>query len=476
MIKSIFLSISALLFFQISLAQTQLKLPALVSDNMVLQQSTEISIWGWAEVNNTVKILPSWTQASVSVKVNNSGKWKASLNTPVAGGPYTIALSSSNESIVLKNVMIGEVWLASGQSNMEMPIKGYRSEPINGNNELILNSKNSNIRMFTVARNSSKDPQEDCDGSWKISSPENTLDFSAVGYVFAQKLNRALNVPIGIIHSSWGGTPVEAWTQKSALNSSVSEQEQSTFNYNRSSTKREQDAPSQLFNGMIHPVLDYSIKGVIWYQGESNRNHPEVYQKTFPLMISNWRALWKNDSLPFYYVQIAPYGRYSGEVNSALLRESQLKTLDLLPHVGMAVTLDIGEYHSIHPAEKTKVGERLSYWALAKDYNIQGIGYSGPIYKSHKIDGEKILVSFDHAPMGLSSYEQPLDQFEIAGPDRVFYPGKATILKGGQVAVSAPQVKEPKAVRYGWSNYLKGTLYNTFGLPASSFRTDNWED
>ncbi|MBL6643595.1 MAG: hypothetical protein ISP64_03145 [Flavobacteriaceae bacterium] len=181
MIKSIFLSISALLFFQISLAQTQLKLPALVSDNMVLQQSTEISIWGWAEVNNTVKILPSWTQVPVSVKVNNSGKWKASLNTPVAGGPYTIALSSSNESIVLKNVMIGEVWLASGQSNMEMPIKGYRSEPINGNNELILNSKNSNIRMFTVARNSSKDPQEDCDGSWKISSPENTLDFSAVG-------------------------------------------------------------------------------------------------------------------------------------------------------------------------------------------------------------------------------------------------------------------------------------------------------
>ena len=231
MIKSIFLSISALLFFQISLAQTQLKLPALVSDNMVLQQSTEISIWGWAEVNNTVKISPSWTQAPISVKVNNSGKWEASLNTPVAGGPYTIALSSSNESIVLKNVMIGEVWLASGQSNMEMPIKGYRSEPINGNNELILNSKNSNIRMFTVARNSSKDPHEDCDGSWKISSPENTLDFSAVGYVFAQKLNRALNVPIGIIHSSWGGTPVEAWTQKSALNSSVSEQEQSTFNY-----------------------------------------------------------------------------------------------------------------------------------------------------------------------------------------------------------------------------------------------------
>ncbi|MEK9609521.1 MAG: sialate O-acetylesterase, partial [Flavobacteriaceae bacterium] len=256
MIKSIFLSISALLFFQISQAQTQLKLPALVSDNMVLQQTTEISIWGWAEDNNTVKILPSWTQVPVSVKVNNSGKWKASLNTPVAGGPYTIALSSGNESIVLKNVMIGEVWLASGQSNMEMPIKGYRSEPINGNNELILNSKNSNIRMFTVARNSSKYPQGDCDGSWKISSPENTLDFSAVGYVFAQKLNRALNVPIGIIHSSWGGTPVEAWIQKSALNSSVSEQEQSTFNYNRSSTKREQDAPSQLFNGMIHPVLD----------------------------------------------------------------------------------------------------------------------------------------------------------------------------------------------------------------------------
>jgi sialate O-acetylesterase len=227
---------------------------------------------------------------------------------------------------------------------------------------------------------------------------------------------------------------------------------------------------------MIHPLLNYKIKGVIWYQGESNRNHPKVYQKTFPLMIKNWRQMWNNDRMPFYYVQIAPYGRYDDKVNSALLRETQLKTLDILDDVGMAVTLDIGEYSSIHPAEKIKVGERLSYWALANDYNIKGIQFSGPVYKSYEIDGDKILLSFDFALMGLSSYEQPLNDFQIAGTDKVFYSAKATLLRNGKVEVSSEKVSKPKAVRYGWKHYLKGSLFNTYGLPASSFRTDHWED
>lgn len=473
--NNILLFLTLVFFGQIIAAQQKLKLPALVSDNMVIQQSAEIHIWGWAEKNKTVEIIPSWTNTLVTVNSDGDGKWKTTIKTPTAGGPYTIRLKSKEESITLKNVMLGEVWLASGQSNMEMPIKGYASEPINGNNELILHSKNPNIRMFKVNRNSSLQPVEDCMGTWKEAGPENTADFSAVAYVFAQKINRVLDIPVGIIHSSWGGTPVEAWTPKEAMDRAVTAEEKSTFRYNQVKKKREQDAPSQLFNGMIYPLLNYNIKGVIWYQGESNILHPKVYQKTFPLMIKSWRQLWNNDLMPFYYVQIAPFGRY-GEVNSAQLRETQLKTMDLLDHVGMAVTLDIGENQSIHPAEKIKVGERLSYWALAKDYDIQGIQFSGPVYKSHEVDGNKILVSFDHAPVGLSSYGASLNDFEIAGKDRVFHPAKAKILRNGIVEVHSEKVSTPIAVRYGWKNLLTGTLFNTFGLPASSFRTDNWED
>lgn len=374
-----FLLIIAFLW-QISFSQQHLKLPALVSDNMVIQQSTQINIWGWADKNNKVEIKPSWNNIAISTSSDKEGKWKTTLQTPKAGGPYSIKISNNNETITLENVMVGEVWLASGQSNMEMPVKGYASEPINGNNELILHSKNPKIRMITIKRNSSPQAVDDFVGSWKEASPNNTGDFSAVAYVFAQKLNRVLDIPIGIIHSSWGGTPVEAWTQKEAIDEVVTVEEKQTFSYNSNKNKRDQDAPSQLFNGMIHPLLNYKIKGVIWYQGESNRNHPKVYQKTFPLMIKNWRQLWNNDEMPFYYVQIAPYGRYDDKVNSALLRETQLKTLDLLDDVGMAVTLDIGEYSSIHPAEKIKVGERLSYWALANNYNIKGIQFSGPVY------------------------------------------------------------------------------------------------
>ena len=472
--KNFLLIISFL--WQISFSQQHLKLPALVSDNMVIQQSTQINIWGWADKNNKVEIRPSWNNIAISTSSNKEGKWKTTLQTPKAGGPYSIKISNNKETITLENVMVGEVWLASGQSNMEMPVKGYASEPINGNNELILHSKNPKIRMITIKRNSSPQAVEDFVGSWKEASPNNTGDFSAVAYVFAQKLNRVLDIPIGIIHSSWGGTPVEAWTQKESIDEVVTAEEKQTFSYNSNKNKRDQDAPSQLFNGMIHPLLNYKIKGVIWYQGESNRNHPKVYQKTFPLMIKNWRQMWNNDRMPFYYVQIAPYGRYDDKVNSALLRETQLKTLDILDDVGMAVTLDIGEYSSIHPAEKIKVGERLSYWALANDYNIKGIQFSGPVYKSYEIDGDKILLSFDFALMGLSSYEQPLNDFQIAGTDKVFYSAKATLLRNGKVEVSSEKVSKPKAVRYGWKQYLKGSLFNTYGLPASSFRTDHWED
>ena len=278
---------TTLLFGQSKETDKHLILPALVSDNMVLQQSSSVGVWGWAEKNKEVMISADWNSETLTVKTDASGKWKTKIKTPVAGGPFSIKISTNKEQITLNNVLIGEVWMGSGQSNMEMPMAGYNNQPINDSNELILSSKNQQIRLFTVKRKTSKTPLYDCEGSWQEASPETVADFSAVAYNFAKQLNNTLGVPIGIINSSWGGTPVEAWIQLEAVEDEVTLEEQKLFNYNISENKREQDAPAYLFNGMINPILDFSLKGVIWYQGESNRNQPRLYSKTFPLMIQN---------------------------------------------------------------------------------------------------------------------------------------------------------------------------------------------
>jgi len=471
----LFFLFTTLLFGQSKETDKHLILPALVSDNMVLQQSSSVGVWGWAEKNKEVMISADWNSETLTVKTDASGKWKTKIKTPVAGGPFSMKISTNKEQITLNNVLIGEVWMGSGQSNMEMPMAGYNNQPINDSNELILSSKNQQIRLFTVKRKTSKIPLYDCEGSWQEASPETVADFSAVAYNFAKQLNNTLGVPIGIINSSWGGTPVEAWIQLEAVEDEVTLEEQKLFNYNISENKREQDAPAYLFNGMINPILDFSLKGVIWYQGESNRNQPRLYSKTFPLMIQNWRDLWKSPKLSFYYVQIAPFD-YSKNLNSAYLRESQLETLSKTDNIGMVVTLDIGEENNIHPAEKQLVGKRLAYWALANDYGIKKIGFSGPKYKSNEIEGDKMTLKFDFAEKGLSTFGHPLNDFEIAGQDRVFYPAEAKILRNKTIQVHSEKVKNPVAVRYAWKNFLVGSLFNTQKLPASSFRTDDWED
>mgnify|MGYP003632462141 CR=1 FL=1 len=450
----------------VSLAQ--IELPAFFGDHMVLQQNSDVSIWGTDKPNAKIKVIGSWGKESTTT-ANANGQWKLKIQTPSYGGPYTLNIKGSNAR-TLKNVMIGEVWLCSGQSNMEMPVKGFNNQPINGSAEAILNSRNSQIRLFTVKRATSLEPLENVEGQWSEAGPATVRDFSATAYFFGKKLNSLLNVPIGLIHTSWGGSNVETWMDKETL---------SEFNTIELPKKLPEGAPQRtptlLYNAMINPLIGYNIKGAIWYQGESNRNQAKEYAQLFPTMINTWREKWQQGQFPFYFVQIAPYGYDSG--NSGYVREAQLHTMKTVENTGMAVTMDIGDCDFIHPREKKLVGDRLALWALAKDYGMEGIAYSGPVYKAiDEIKDGKVKLSFEYNENGLSSYGRPLSGFEVAGADKVFHPAEAKINGDRTLSVWAEGVLNPVAVRYAFKNCEAGSLFNTDGLPASSFRTDTWEE
>ena len=465
-----------ILFVFISNLNAQIELGPLFSDDMILQRNSQVSIWGSAKGNERVSITSSWNNNEVITKADNNGNWTADISTPDAGGPYEIKISSKKNILNLTNVLIGEVWVASGQSNMQMALYGGGREPVLRSIDMIAQAKNPNIRLFTVKHNSSISPIKELKGKWLVSSPANVSAFSAVGYSFADYLNKVLDIPIGIINTSWGGTPAEAWTDKKTLDSNF---EKSQIRNNHKD-KVVQHNPSGLFNAMINPLIPFKIRGAIWYQGEGNVSRANNYTKLMNKMIEGWRSNWGQGSFPFYFVQLAPFS-YNGINNtaSAYLREAQLHTMLQTENTGMAVTLDIGSEKTIHPPEKILVGKRLAYWALVKDYNLGGISFSGPIYKSLKINGDKVIVNFDYAQNGITSYNKAIVGFEIAGEDKIFYPANAKVIRGygsnrSKLEVSSDSVKKPVAVRYGWKNYLKGNLYNTQGLPASSFRSDNW--
>jgi len=449
----------------ISSLTAQMRLTPVFGDNMVLQQLTDAPIWGWDNPGQKISIKTSWDKKQYSSVCNSDGKWIIKVKTPAYGGPFNIVIRGS-QTIHLQNVLIGEVWLCSGQSNMEMPLKGYRNQPVINNQEIILNSTNDNIRLFYVEHAFSRKPQSNCAGEWKVSNPENCRDFSAIAYIFGNKLNSILNIPIGLIQSSWGGTDVLAWTDSLTVAS------YNTVDLNDYAGKNH-NYPAALFNGMINPIIPFTINGVIWYQGEYNRNEPELYDIAFPGMIKNWRQLFENNTMSFYFVQISPF-RYDGKNMGAYLRESQLKTMLTVPNTGMAVTMDIGDYNYIHPAQKQEAGDRLAYWALAKTYNIKGITYSGPVYKEMEVVDNEAYIQFDYAEDGLTSYGRKLNYFQIAGDDKVFYPAEAKIAYPSKLIVWSDDVEKPVAVRYCWFDFAKGNLFNNEGLPASSFRTDDW--
>lgn len=458
-----------------SIAFATVKPASIFTDHMVLQQQSNVAIWGWAKPASKVKIVTSWNKSSYIVSSDQAGKWKVKVATPSAGGPYEIELNDG-EKLALKDILIGEVWFCGGQSNMEMPMKGFKSQPIIGSNEVILKSSNPNIRLYTVPRSSITERQDNSKPSqWKLSEPEAVSNFSATAYYFGSLLSEMLHVPIGLINDSYGGSTIEAWMSPDDLKPFTEVKIPAKVD----SIKEVSRTPTTLYNGMHYPVIGYGIKGAIWYQGESNYERPQRYEDLFPAMVSSWRQHWDNGEFPFYYAQIAPYNysliaKPGTNYNSAYLRDAQRKSLSKIPNSGMAVLMDIGEEKSIHPAHKKQGGERLAYLALAQTYGIKGFGAFSPTYESVSIEKNTATIKFQNVSNGLTSFGKTLSLFEIAGADQKFYPAKAAI-KGSSVIVSAEEVKIPVAVRYAFKDFVNGDLFGNDGLPVSSFRTDNWE-
>ncbi|MBC7847940.1 MAG: sialate O-acetylesterase [Flavobacterium sp.] len=460
--------------FQIN---AKIKLPALFSDNMMLQQKANAPMWGWADKNANVVIKTSWDSKTYKLKADNSGKWKAELQTPSFGGPFTIEVSEGSEKVVVKNVLIGEVWLCSGQSNMEMPLKGFPGQPVKNGNEIIVRSTNKNIRLITIPRATVLEPLDNFEGKWETASPRSVGNFSATAWYFGSLLQEVLQVPVGLIHVSYGGSSMEAWMNQEMLKDFASAKIPTT---KEELAKDPNRVPTTLFNGMLSPVIGYGIKGCIWYQGESNYERASEYTALMKKMVGSWRELWKQGDFPFYYAQIAPfnYAQFHPKdnlekYNSAYLREAQLKASKGIPNSGMVVLMDIGEENNIHPVDKEKGGNRLGYLALAKTYGIEGFEFESPKFKGMEIVDAKATVSFDDAPNGITAYGKEVTGFEIAGEDKVFYPAKAEVRRKS-VVLTSDKVAKPAAVRYLFKDFAKAELFSTGGLPVSSFRTDEW--
>lgn len=455
----------------------KIKLPAIVSSNMVLQRNSTVKLWGWANANEEIVIKTSWLNTEIKVKADEGGNWNTDVKTTLSKNPQTITIKSKESNIELDNVVFGEVWLCSGQSNMFQSLKGYPGQPTYGSNREIATSANPDLRLFSVHNKGSKLPLKDVDlyTGWNEANPNIVSDFSAVAYFFGKQLQEILEVPIGLIHTSWGGSVVEAWMSNDAM-----QDFEDVALEGVDISKKTNHIPTVLFNAMIHPLISYTIKGTLWYQGESNRNDPTNYKKLFPAMVKDWRAKWGIGDFPFYYVQIAPYTYGNNEMfqevkNTAFLREAQLHCLDAIPNSGIAITMDIGDAKSIHPPNKEEVANRLLYNALNQTYGYSAIDHAGPIFESQETADNGMYLKFKNAENGLYCYGT-LKGFEIAGKDKVFYPANAKIIKGKKVFVQSDKVVDPVAVRYAWRNWIVGTLYDTNLLPASSFRTDDWDD
>lgn len=443
-------------------------LPHFFSDNMVLQQMDSIPIWGEDLPGENISIRASWGATGKAI-ANSEGEWELHLQTPAAGGPFELYIQGSHRD-TLKNVLVGEVWLAAGQSNMNIPLKGYRNTPIQGGREAIVNADDPELRFFRVNRNPTLVPDKDVSGSWKISNSENAQDFSAVAYFFAKQLQRKLKVPVGIITSSWGGSKVQAWLGKQSIakfkNLKIPEEL-------GSSGKDKRTTPTSLYNGMLYPLKDYPVKGILWYQGESDRE-TENYEQLFKELISSWRAQWHDQGLPFYFVQIAPFSY--GELNpvpggdAARVRDAQLQTYLSLKNVGMVVTTDVGDCNDVHPSDKKPVGKRLAYWALGDVYKFP-IPYKTPVFQEahYTEDPGKVKVVFRDAPMGFI-HRKSLEGFYLSNDGKTFYPAQAEINGDGTVGVWKKGLKNPEYIRYGYGDCVLTNLTSTYGFPASPFK------
>ncbi|MBT4483878.1 MAG: sialate O-acetylesterase [Candidatus Latescibacteria bacterium] len=507
---NLFLLMFMVVFYNVSASFADVKLPSLFDDNMVLQRDMKITLWGWADPGEEIKV--SINSLSEFVKADKNGDWKVKLEPMTAGGPFKLIIEAKN-IIAYSNVMVGDVWICSGQSNMEMRVRHV----VDSDNE-VADALYPNLRLFQIKNDLSPAPRNDCEGSWEVCRPSTVGDFSAAGYFFGRKIMQETNVPIGLINASWGGTTVEAWISIDAQYQSnefrnildhwkpvLEKKSPEILSFYRKMAEWEEDVhyveyvgkpglpiygtppkspvklsivpqlPVWVYNAMIAPLVPYAIKGVIWYQGESNAGRAYQYRKLFPSLIRNWRRLWNQGNFPFLFVQLANYGKsdpHPGESAWAELREAQLMTLSL-SNTAMAVAIDLGEADNIHPGNKQDVGYRLALGALKVAYG-ENIIHSGPVFDTMNIEGGRIHLRFSCIGEGLvSKNNDSVKGFTIAGEDRKFSRAKAVIIDN-EVTVWNEIVTDPIAVRYGWANNPDCNLYNCEGLPASPFRTDDW--
>ena len=503
--KSSTKSILPLLFIFLSyqILPAQITLPSVFGDHMVLQQKRVNPVWGWANAGEMVKVEISGQ--SHLTKADQEGYWKVELRPIPAGGPYRLHIEGETSRFFFDDVLVGEVWICSGQSNMAWTVNNSNSAELE-----ILSADYPDIRLISVPRVGTQEAQSDFEGEWTRCSPKTVRDFSAVGYFFGRRLHQVLDVPIGLIDNAWGGSAAEAWVRRDVLERDERfdelmawwKDQEATYNYQElikdweNSVKewetngRESNQPrrpnnmmtgnhrpANIYNGVLHPTIGYGIRGAIWYQGESNASRADQYRDLFPLMIQHWRDEWGQGDFPFYYVQLADFlveADQPGDSEWAELREAQTMTMDRLSNVGQAVIIDVGEGRDIHPRDKQSVANRLVRWALAKDYG-HDILFQSPTYQSMEVQGNKVILTFEHVGSGLYAFdtESPMG-FTVAGSDEKFLWAKAKIINANQVEVWNDRIRNPAAVRYAWTNNPICNMYNRDGLPMTPFRTDNW--
>jgi len=476
------------------------RLPGILSSHMVLQRDRPIHVWGWAEPGEKVTV--AFAGVSRDAVGNSLGSWSVYLPPAAAGGPYQLSVSGSNQ-IVLEDVLVGDVWFASGQSNMEMPLKGFPGAPLKDGAAEIAHAAQSQMRLLHIPKKAADFPLRNSNASWTVCSPETAADFSAVAYFFGRDLAAREKVPVGLIDSTWGGTVAEAWVSLHGISedaglmpvfASRAEMMETQADAEAILAKERREdqaarqaghappshawrpdpaswAPAALFNGMVAPVVDYAIKGVIWYQGESNsqQGFAPMYAKVFPALIADWRAQWHEGDFPFLFVQISSFGS-NGTEGWAVIREAQRRTLSLA-NTAMAVTIDVGDPKNVHPADKQTVGARLALAARALAYG-ENVEYSGPLFRQATPEEGGMRVWFDHSASGLVARGGELQGFETAGADGRFVSATARI-EGKTVVVGGAGVKDAKYVRYGWANSPVVNLYNSEGLPASPFTSED---
>lgn len=466
-----------------STASAGVRLPSIIGDNMVLQRNSSVRLWGEAD-GREVSVRTSWDGKNYRARTDDNGKWSVDVDIPDAGGPYSITLSDG-DAITLDNVMSGEVWICSGQSNMEMPIRGFTNQPVVGAEDAVVEAvKYPDVRLFTVPHLSSETPVGNFDSEWKTASAASVSEFSAVAWFFGRTLADQLDIPIGLVHTSWGGSRIEAWMIPEAIDRVPGIDRETA-----KSGTADNAAPGRLYNGMIAPICDFAARGFIWYQGESNIHNHYDYSALQSAMIELWRQSWGDGRMPFYMTQLAPYGYDDADaLGLPLTVEAQYRAAALVPYSGIAATTDLGNRESIHPGKKRPVGRRLAYLALANDYGVEGLPAPAPTYRSMVREGDRLIVSFNNlsgggdptlrdsfaavSADGLSS----LSGFEIAGADGVFHPAQAGFKWENRIEVYSENVPEPVAVRYAFRNFPPAaTVVTSMGQPLVPFRTDDRE-